>query len=249
MPENPVSSYDEIAGVYHALWADWYLPAATTALENLFFSRIPRGARVLDLCCGSGHVTKELVRRAYDVTGVDSSAELVALARQGLPEVDLRVQDARHLQLEKRYHAVLSTFDSLNHMMILDDLRDVFLAVRGALKRGGLFVFDMNLEEAYSADLRQWTVNVNDNAVGLVRGTYDPITRKAATELIWFVRTTADNLWTQHRSVVEERCYSQSEILVALTESGFKNVEAIAAKNAGMRADVGFGRVFFVAKR
>src|SRR5579875_3088746 len=110
------SSYDEIAEMYHALWADFYLPAALPALEKLFFERVPGGARVLDVCCGSGHVTEELVRRGYRVTGIDSSSELIALARTAVPGAEFRVQDARNIQLEEPCDAALSTFDSLNHL-------------------------------------------------------------------------------------------------------------------------------------
>jgi len=94
MRESP---YDAVAGMYHALWNHLYLPAAMPALERLLFSRVPAGGRVLDLCCGSGHVTRELVGRGYRVTGVDSSAGLIALATRDLPGVDFQVQDAREL--------------------------------------------------------------------------------------------------------------------------------------------------------
>ena len=182
------SSYDGIASMYHMLWADWYLPAAMPALERLFFSQIPAEARVLDLCCGSGHVTKELVARGYTVTGVDNSAELIELARYQLPRVDFRVQDARHLALEGRYRAALSTFDSLNHILNIDELKSVFAGVRDVLEPRGRFVFDMNLEEAYSADLRDWVVDIKPESVGLVRGKFDSFTRQASTELIWFTK-------------------------------------------------------------
>jgi SAM-dependent methyltransferase len=243
------SSYDEIAGMYHALWADWYLPAAMPALERLFFSRVPPSARVLDLCCGSGHVTKELVKRGYNVTGIDASAELIALARKDLPGIDLRVQDARNLRLELQFDAVLSTFDSLNHVLSLNELEQVFAGIYRLLGPSGVFVFDMNLEEAYSADLHEWAVDVNGESVGLVRGTYDPMSQKAFTELIWFVRTGQDNLWRQHTSVVEQRCYQQLEILSSAHNAGFNHIEAVAAKDAGVTSQLGYGRIYFVAAR
>jgi ubiquinone/menaquinone biosynthesis C-methylase UbiE len=247
MTDAPSSAYDEIAGMYHALWADWYLPAALPALEKLFFSQMPTGARILDVCCGSGHVTKELVRRGYRVTGIDASAKLIALARRDLPEVDLRVQDARTLCLESQYDAAISTFDSLNHILTVDDLCRVLAGVHRALEPGGLFVFDMNLEEAYSADLRQWIVRVRDEEVTMVRGLYDEVTKQAMTELIWFVRAGRDNCWQQHRSAVEERCYEQSEILRVLEGAGFRQVEVTRAMDAGMKAELGFGRIFVCA--
>lgn len=247
MASDP-SAYDEIAGMYHALWADWYLPAAMPALETLFFANVPKSATVLDLCCGSGHVTKELVKRGYRVTGIDSSGELIALAVRDLPGVDLRVQDAAALELEGRYAAAISTFDSLNHILTLEELWKVFAGVRYVLEEGGLFVFDMNLEEAYSMDLREWSVDIKEQSVGMVRGKYDPADKRAFTELIWFVKAGEGNLWRQHRSVVEQRCYPLTDILRSLSEAGFRCVEAIPARAAGVTSDLGFGRVFLVAR-
>ena len=242
-----MSSYDEIAEMYHVLWADWYLLAALPALEKLFFSRLPAGARVLDLCCGSGHITRELIFRGYRVTGVDASGRLIAIARRELPQAHWLVCDARALELGVRFDAALSTFDSLNHILTLDELRHIFGRVHSILEPGGLFVFDMNLDEAYSLDLGQWTVNISESRVGLVRSTYDVVARVAATELISFEKNS-HGLWRQHKTVVRERCYPTSEILGALIASGFKDVEAIPASDAGILSNLGFGRIFFRAR-
>jgi hypothetical protein len=109
-------------------------------------------------------------------------------------------------------------------------------------------VFDMNMEEAYSMDLREWAVDVKEQSVGMVRGKYDASAKRAFTELIWFVKAGTDNLWQQRRSVVEQRCYQQEEILLALTAAGFRHIEAISARDAGVTCDLGLGRVFFVAR-
>ncbi|HWF48703.1 MAG TPA: class I SAM-dependent methyltransferase [Bryobacteraceae bacterium] len=247
MPE--LSPYDAIAGLYHDLWADWYLPASLRALETLFFSQVSAGASVLDVCCGSGHVTKELVQRGYRVTGVDASGELLARARADLPAVEFRIMDVRHLVLDRTYDAALSTFDSLNHVLSLIGLRQVFAGVLHALKPGGLFVFDMNLEQAYLADLKQWSVTAREEDISLVRGTYDTATKIASTELIWFKRHAGSHLWERHRSLVEERCYRQQEVVQALAETGFVSIEAVAATDCGVAADLGYGRVFYSARR
>jgi SAM-dependent methyltransferase len=233
--------------MYHALWADWYLPAALPALEKLFLSRLPPGARVLDVCCGSGHVTKELVRRGYRLTGIDSSEALIELARRDLPGIDLRVADARDLKLDPEYDAAISTFDSLNHILTLEELQAVFAGVREALLPGGIFVFDMNLEEAYLQDLRQWNVTMEDRGVGLVRGTYDLATRTAATDLVWFRLVGDGPCWHRHSSVVKQRCYTEPEIRAALRETNFRHVHTLAAREAGMNSELGVGRIFVSA--
>jgi SAM-dependent methyltransferase len=243
------SSYDDIAAMYHKLWVNSYLPAALPALERLFFCQLKQPARVLDVCCGSGHVTLELVKRGYRVTGIDSSAALIDIAKQQLPSAELFVQDVRHLAVDGPYEAALSTFDSLNHILSLEDLHAVFSGVYSALGAGGLFVFDMNLEEAYSLDLHQWSVNIGHNAVGLSRGLYDPITHTAHTELVWFTQNGSQDCWQRRQSVVEERCYEKTDILQALQFSGFRAIEAHAAVDICSDKDFGHGRYFFSARR
>ncbi|MFL6446454.1 MAG: class I SAM-dependent DNA methyltransferase [Bryobacteraceae bacterium] len=249
MKNASASSYDPIAEMYHKLWADWYLPAALPALDRLFFSRVPEGARVLDVCCGSGHVTRELIRRGYSVTAVDASAELIAIARKDWPQLDWQVQDARFLQVGKRkYRAALSTFDSLNHLSNSEDLQKVFEGVHKALEPNGLFLFDMNLEEAFLSDHRRWTAEVTSEYVSLVRGAYDPLSKTARTELIWFVPAGSPDTWRQHRSIVEQRSFPEAEITARLERAGFGNIESTTAADAGMTEDLGFGRIFVSAR-
>ncbi len=235
--------------MYHALWANSYMPAALPALERLFFCRIEPKARVLDVCCGSGHVTTDLVKRGFQVTGVDSSAALVAIAQRDLPQVEFFVQDVRHLELQGPFAGALSTFDSLNHMLTLEDLHAVFSGVHGTLGNGGLFVFDMNLEEAYSLDLHQWTVNIRHNAVGLSRGLYDPVTHTAHTELIWFTQSGSSECWQRRQSIVEERCYEKQDIVQALQFAGFRSIEVHSAIDLSVDKEFGHGRYFFSARR
>ncbi len=88
--------------------------------------------------------------------------------------MDWRVQDARQIEVGRgNYAAALSTFDSLNHLANIEDLEQVFQSVHRALQPGGLFVFDMNLEEAFLSDHRRWTAEVKPDYVSLVRGAYD----------------------------------------------------------------------------
>lgn len=231
--------------MYDAFWADWYFPAAVPALERLFFEVVPPTETVLDVCCGSGHVASEFVDRGYRVVGVDQSAGLIASARTRLPDCKFYVQDVRRLLLRERFAAAYSTFDSLNHLLTLQDLQEAFQAIHEVLLPGGLFVFDMNLEEAYFADSRAWTAMVGSKDVGLVRGLYDRQTKVASTELIWFAKTRLRNLWEEQRSVVQERCYEQAEIVEALLFAGFKDPHASWACDLGVTADLGYGRMFF----
>jgi demethylmenaquinone methyltransferase/2-methoxy-6-polyprenyl-1,4-benzoquinol methylase len=50
--------------------------------RRFLVSRLPRGGRVLDVATGTGLVAAELIRRGFEVTGVDQSAEMLDAARR-----------------------------------------------------------------------------------------------------------------------------------------------------------------------
>lgn len=52
--------------------------------------RVPRGASILDLPCGTGRLTPLLVERGLRVTGADSSPHMLAQARQSWPDEAVR---------------------------------------------------------------------------------------------------------------------------------------------------------------
>jgi SAM-dependent methyltransferase len=240
------SPYDAIAGLYHQHWGDWYLPQAVGALERLLFSHLTPGSSVLDVCCGSGHVTRELVARGYKVTGVDASAELIAQARQDMPSAAFLVADIRYFQLAEQLDAALSTFDSLNHIMELSDLEASFRNVHRALRPGAPFVFDMNGEEAYRMDWQDWSTTVAPDSVSLVRGRFDRATKRALTEIVWF-RPLPGGQWERRDSVVPQRCYSDGEIRDALEQAAFRDIASVSAKEAGVKGEIGYGRHFWSA--
>ena len=66
------------------------------------------GARVVDLGCGNGALTAKLAKLGYDVTGVDASPEMIALAREGHPELAFECEDALRFSLEQPADAIFS---------------------------------------------------------------------------------------------------------------------------------------------
>ncbi len=238
-----LSGYDAVAEFYRLAWADWYLPSIRPALDQLLFSVVPYRGRVLDVCCGCGHVTREAVRREYRVVGVDNSVELVARAAGDLPSANFVVADARQFAFRVPFDGAFSTFDSFNHLLTYEDLRAAFGCVHAALRPGAPFFFDMNLEEAYSLDLSHWTNYSDKNAIGFVRGSYKPVSRRAETQLIWFTKEQS-SLWHRSDALIAEQCYSKKEIEAALIEAGFAAVECYTALEAGVTDDLGFGRIY-----
>ena len=243
------SPYDPVAEFYQRGWADWYLPSVRPFLEKFFFSVLPHGASVLDVCCGCGHVTREAVDRDYRVTGIDASAELVARAARNMPGASFLVADVCEFRSAQKFDGAFSTFDSFNHLLTYRDLCAAFRSVGNALKPEAPFVFDMNLEEAYALDLGAWTNYRDEDAIGFVRGRYNPAEKRARTELIWFARTNDPDCWKRADALVEEQCYSRAEIEQAVKDAGFRKLECYSASEAGVTDELGYGRLYARAWR
>lgn len=92
------------------------------------------GERILDLGCGDGALTANLVAAGSRVVGIDASPAFVAAARaRGL---DARVGDGHALAFDSEFDAVFSNA-ALHWMARLDQ---VFAGVWRALRPGGRFV-------------------------------------------------------------------------------------------------------------
>lgn len=92
------------------------------------------GERILDLGCGDGALTKQLVEAGCSVKGVDKSTDLLASARKlGL---DVEEMDGHALNFDGEFDAVFS--NAALHWMT--EPERVLEGVNRALKPGGRFV-------------------------------------------------------------------------------------------------------------
>src|SRR5262249_25699793 len=70
---------------------------------------VPRaGERVLDLGCGTGHLTARIAEAGSEVVGVDSSPEMIAEARRLFPGIRFQIVDARDFTFSEPFDAVFS---------------------------------------------------------------------------------------------------------------------------------------------
>src|SRR5436305_1929420 len=70
---------------------------------------VPRwGERVLDLGCGTGHLTARIAEAGAEVVGIDSSAEMIAEARRQFPHIRSEIADARDFAFDEPFDAVFS---------------------------------------------------------------------------------------------------------------------------------------------
>lgn len=107
--------YDSDASVerYAAMRRDGLFDHEAEAVEEFFD---PAG-RVLDLGCGAGRTTVDLVDRGYDVVALDRSGPMVASTRAALPDVPVVVGDAASLPFpDDSFSTVLFSYNGIDEL-------------------------------------------------------------------------------------------------------------------------------------
>lgn len=113
------------------------------AASKWLIEELGSGARVLDAGCGTGLPTaRQLIDAGLRVTGVDISEVMLGLARQNVPEADLRKLDLAEID------SSLGTFDAVAAFFSLlllprAEITDVLRRLREVLVPGGLFALAM----------------------------------------------------------------------------------------------------------
>ncbi len=113
------------------------------------------GERVLDLGCGTGHLTADIADRGATAFGIDQSPEMIQEARENHPDLAFKRADARRFSTDESFDAAFS--NAALHWIPEADQDDVLETVRDALVPGGRFVAEMggagNVERIVSATL------------------------------------------------------------------------------------------------
>jgi trans-aconitate methyltransferase len=114
------------------------------------------GERILDVGCGTGHLTAQIAASGAFACGIDQSPEMIRQAREKFPELRFDVMDAREISLGETFDAVFSN-------ATLHWIKEPERVIRGivkVLKPGGRFVAEFggkgNVAGLMEAAERAW---------------------------------------------------------------------------------------------
>mgnify|MGYP001767832950 CR=1 FL=1 len=102
------------------------------------------GLSVLDIGCGSGEHLGILKGLGMRCTGLDSSPEMLAVARKRFPEGVAFIQaDMKDFDFYEEFDLVMCLFGSLNYMIEDEDVERALWNAWRAMKPGGVGIFEV----------------------------------------------------------------------------------------------------------
>ena len=153
--------YTTMARLYDELYQHLFDYDAQAEHANKHFKN---GGKILDVSCGSGHLTQRLHQRGYDVKGLDLHEEMLDLAKARATAIDFVVGDMRKLEEENTYDGIVVRGRGFSYMLRNEDVNAALQSFYKALKDGGVLIVD-NFDAAQTI-ARNGRNNVVEKQVG-----------------------------------------------------------------------------------
>lgn len=191
--------------------------ADVDAIEDLL--GLSAGASILDLGCGFGRIAGPLTERGYEVTGIDSSTEQLAIAGDRHPGPTYVLGDMRQPPAGE-FDAAINVFSSFGYF---DDPADDVAAVSAwaqALRSGGVLVMDLMHRDRLAASFGQPIEHPGR------------VEEVGETDWVTGVRTSTVT-YQGIEKTFRVRLYTVTELVRMLHQAGFTAVDAYGSLRGG----------------
>lgn len=176
--------------IYHELGEQWYhakdnpvamLRAESKTRDPWVIKEIHQAfssgtVKILDVGCGAGFLSNELVQQGFEVTGIDASKQSLEVAKRYdlTGRAHYQLGDANHLPFPDQSFNVVCAMDFLEHV---EQPNQVVQEIRRVLQPQGLFFF-----HTLNRNFLTWLIGIKG--------------------LEWFVKNTPPNLHT-YRNLIK----------------------------------------------
>jgi SAM-dependent methyltransferase len=188
--------------------------------------------QVLEIGCGTGRLTLPIAAAGKEIAGVDASAAMIAQARRKALAanlaVDWYVQDARSMELNRRFSLAFIATNALQH---LEDLRSVlafFSRIRTHLRPDGLLIIDV-----FNPSIAKLSRNLGaphwHKSFSLLDGRHVEVEADSEyisdAQVLHFILTYRHQRQIIHTKDVRMRCFFPEEFLALCHLGGFDVVK------------------------
>ena len=180
----------------------------------------------LDVGCGGGWFTRAFQKRGYQMTGMDVSPEMLDFAQETSFKEGIRSEyilgDISKIKLPSRFDFVTAINDCVNYIP-KNRLAAAFKNVRAALKKKGIFLFDVSSVRKFREKIAN-TVSADDRE-DITYLSFNRLEEDGVTMDVTLFVKRADGTFDRLDETHRQYAYEEEEIVALLKENGFDVVE------------------------
>ncbi len=234
--------YDRImADIDYTAWGEFY--------KTCFEKYGTDTKKVLDLACGTGSITVPMAKMGYEMTGIDLSAEMLALAQKKAEEAHARIrfseQNIALFDAGFGYDAAICSFDGYNYLTSPKDVTSSFARVHETLRDGGLFIFDVSTPYKYEHILADNAfVYEYDDLFLSWQNFYNKKSALCDFYLTFFMQN--GECWRRVDETQRQRKYDLKRLAKMLKEAGFTVLDTVSDLDFSPLEEIS-DRAFFIS--
>lgn len=169
--------YKEFAWYYDLIYKNKKYQAEVQFIDSVLKKYQVKGKKILDVACGSGNHAKILIKKRYDVVGIDKNIEMLKIAQKKVPKAYFKVADMKSFSLKRKFDIILCMFTSIHYNLTKGDLLKTILNFKKHLNDNGLIIIDspifkkgVNKKKAYHLQTKEGDVLVHYHFVDQGKG-------------------------------------------------------------------------------
>jgi SAM-dependent methyltransferase len=246
-------SYEQFAYLYDELMHDAPYDEWVRFVKEKLNNYHVEGKSLLDLACGTGQLSIRFAKEGYNVTGVDLSSDMLAVAQAKAQEEGLLIpffeQNMANLEGHGLFDIIGIFCDSLNYLQSDREVADTFSNVFQHLKEEGLFFFDVHSIHKISHGFIDKTFAQAEDRLSYIWNSFPgEMPNSVEHELSFFVLDEQSGKYDRFDELHYQRTYSVSQYRDWLEEAGFDLLEVCADfENDTPKKES--ERIFFIARK
>jgi len=215
--------FKQVAKHYDLVMADFDYRNLVDYLDDLIIENGGERTSLLDIACGTGSELFYFRQLGYTLAGLDMSQEMLSVAEEKLPGIELFCADMTKFELPEKFDNVICVFDSINYLLDETKLLNCFKSVNKAMNPQGLFLFDFNT--AYGL-LEEWQGTKTEEGEGyymVYESVMDYDRLNSKTRIKFFIKEE-DGRYITFEENHSEKGYTKEQMSVNLKKAGFEIV-------------------------
>lgn len=222
-----MSSYQTFAYLYDELTQNVEYEKRCDYIRSFLEKENIKSGTVLDLACGTGSMSIPLIKKGYNIIGIDCSEDMLEIASERLSNESysffLLKAKMQNFEFSDKVDACICCLDSINHLNNNSDVQKTFENVFNSLKNGGLFIFDVNTIYKHNEILADNTFIFDEEDYYLVWDNEKIDDRTVRILLDMFIYNGSS--YDRFSEEFCETAYTVEELSQTLKDTGFKNIK------------------------